>query len=116
MFGVGDDDVWILYTPADQPDAGERVGISVQRLGSLAPTLHALGDRTRLAIVLHLLERGHLTMQQLTDVLEVHQSTISRQVATLRKAGVVELDEQRRIVVRRDALRRTCHTLLEALE
>lgn len=116
LFGIDDDQVWVLYTPADQPDPGERVGIPVQRLASLAPTLHALGDRTRLAIVLHLLERGHLTMQRLTDTLEVHQSTISRQVATLRKAGVVELDEQRRIVVRREALRRTCHTLLEALE
>lgn len=117
-------DTWVLYTPpAGGPDAArdpgrgpERVAISVQRLAQLAPNLHALGDRTRLAIVLHLLEHGRLSMPQLTDALQVHQSTISRQVTVLRKAHLVELDAQRRLVVDRDALRRTCHTLLETLD
>ncbi|HEY8473324.1 MAG TPA: helix-turn-helix transcriptional regulator [Natronosporangium sp.] len=105
---------WVLYTP--RPAPVERTGIAVQRLGALAPALHALGDRTRLAIVLHLLEHDRLTMPQLIEALGVHQSTISRQVAALRSAGLVELDEQRRLSAHRDALRRAARTLLEALE
>lgn len=109
-----DDGVWVLYSP--QAASGERAGIAVQRLGQLAPALHALGDRTRLAMVLHLLEHDRLTMPQLAEAVGVHQSTVSRQVAALRGAGLVELDQQRRIVADREALRRTCRTLLEALE
>jgi DNA-binding transcriptional ArsR family regulator len=109
-----DQDAWVLYSP--QAAAAERAGIAVQRLGELAPSLHALGDRTRLAIVLHLLEHDRSTMPQLTHALDVHQSTISRQMAALRGAGLVELDQQRRFVANREALRRTCRTLLEALD
>jgi DNA-binding transcriptional ArsR family regulator len=109
-----DGGAWVLYSPQAAPV--ERTGIAVQRLAELAPALHALGDRTRLGIVLHLLEHDRLTMPQLTRAVGVHQSTVSRQVAALRAAGLVELDQQRRIVADRAALRRTCRTLLEALE
>lgn len=113
-------DTWyVLYSPpagGAGPPTAERPGISVGRLGRLAPVMHALGDRTRLAVVLHLLEHGPRSMQQLTDALRVHQSTISRQVAALRKADLVELDEERRIVVNREAINRACRTLAEALE
>ncbi|MGW0228618.1 ArsR/SmtB family transcription factor [Actinopolymorpha singaporensis] len=123
-------DIWVLYSPAyepapeprpgdsatEAPSQRRRTGISVGRLASLAPAMRALGDRTRLAIVLQLLDDGPLTMQQLVDVLQVHQSTVSRQVAALREAGLVEVDEQRRIVVDRDPVRQACHTLLDALE
>jgi DNA-binding transcriptional ArsR family regulator len=109
-----DGDAWVLYSPQAAPV--ERSGIAVQRLADLAPTLHALGDRTRLAIVLHLLEHDRLTMPQLTEAVSVHQSTVSRQVAALRAAGLVELDQQRRIIADRAALRRTARTLFEALE
>lgn len=76
----------------------------------------ALGDKTRLAIVLHLLDRGPLSMQQLTDALEVHQSTISRQVTVLRRSGLVEVGPDRRVTVSRDAIRGTAETLLATLE
>lgn len=114
LFTLDGDDAWVLYSPQVAPV--ERPGIAVQRLGELAPVLHALGDRTRLAIVLHLLEHDRLTMPQLTQAVGVHQSTVWRQVAALRAAGLVELDDQRRIVADRVALRRTCRTMLEALE
>lgn len=121
LFTVDGDDAWVLYSPAEGPSgaadrAPQRVGISAQRLGQLAPVLRGLGDHTRLAIVLHLLEHGPLSMPELADALQVHQSTISRQVASLRRARVVGNDEQRRIVVNRRVLRQTSQTLLEALE
>jgi len=115
LFAVADDrDAWVLFSP--QAARAERVGIAVQRLADLAPALHALGDRTRLAIMLHLLDHGRLSMPELTDALGVHQSTISRQVAALRAAGLVDLDDQRRIVANRAALRSACRTLMEAVE
>lgn len=111
---------YVLFSPAGERESaatsGERAGISVGRLGQLAPVMHALGDRTRLAVVLQLLEHGPRSMQQLTDALRVHQSTISRQVAALRKANLVELDDERRIVVNREAISRACRTLTEALD
>ncbi|GAA2758935.1 hypothetical protein GCM10009872_42950 [Actinopolymorpha rutila] len=124
-----EDDIWVVYSPAYEPapEAGpdasatsasqcRRPGISVGRLASLAPAMRALGDRTRLAIVLQLLDHGPLTMQQLVDALQVHQSTVSRQVAALREAGLVEVDDQRRIAVDRGPVRQVCQTLLDALE
>ena len=97
-------------------DAVERTGISVGRLAALAPAMHALGDRTRLAIALHLLDHGPVSMQQLADTLNVHQSTVSRQVTALRRAGMVEVRDDRRIAVRRETIRQTCQTLLTALD
>jgi DNA-binding transcriptional ArsR family regulator len=129
-----DKTTWVLFTPHRDPasstisapgssagatgrtDGGERTGISVGRLAALAPTMHALGDRTRLAITLHLLDNGPLTMQQLADTLEVHQSTISRQVNALRRAGMATVGEDRRISVDRETIRQTCQTLLTALD
>lgn len=123
LFDVTGTDAWVLYSPATtdarsgaSAGAGSRVGVAVQSLGSLVPTMDALGDRTRLAIVLHVLDLGPLPMHQLVEALQVHQSTISRQVTTLRKAGLVELDEHRRIVVRQDVIRQACRTLLETLD
>lgn len=120
LFYGADDRCYVLFSPAPPERAGEatgeRAGISVGRLGRLAPVMHALGDRTRLAVVLHLLEHGPRSMQQLTDALRVHQSTISRQVAALRKADLVELDDERRIVVNTNAIRQACRTLNEALD
>ncbi|MGW5363843.1 ArsR/SmtB family transcription factor [Actinopolymorpha pittospori] len=123
-----DQSTWVLFTPngsaarargtaaGASPDTAQRSGISVGRLAQLAPAMHALGDRTRLTIALHLLENGPLTMQQLADALEVHQSTISRQVTMLRRAGMVSLRDDRRVEVQRDTIRQTCQTLLTALD
>jgi DNA-binding transcriptional ArsR family regulator len=123
LFTVTGDDAWVLYSPAAaagppqrSPQAPPRPGISAQRLGRLAPALHGLGDRTRLSIVLHLLDHGPLSMPELADALQVHQSTISRQVAALRRAGLVDQDPQRRVAANRQALQRTANTLLEASE
>ena len=121
-----DQQTWVLFSPqlvgtqvsdAQLSDAGatDRTGISIGRLGELTPTMTALGDRTRLAIVLHLLDHGPQPMHQLADALEVHQSTISRQVSLLRKAGIVSISN-RRVSVQRAALRTVGETLLATLD
>ncbi len=112
-----DQQTWVLFSPQDTPptESIARTGISIGRLGQLAPAMTALGDRTRLAIVLHLLDHGPMVMQQLADALEVHQSTISRQVGLLRRAGLVAVAD-RKVQVERSALRTAGETLLEALD
>lgn len=49
----------------------------------------ALGDETRLRIIA-LLAQGELCVCHLQDVLELPQPTVSRQLAILRAAGLVE--------------------------
>lgn len=105
---------WVLYSP--QPNDHQRTGISIGRLGQLAPAMTALGDKTRLAIILQLLDHGPQTMQQLADALEVHQSTISRQITVLRKADIVSVREDRRAEADRAVIRTMAETLLATLE
>jgi DNA-binding transcriptional ArsR family regulator len=108
---------WVAFTPQESPTSSpKRTGISVGRLAALAPVMRALGDRTRLALTLHLLEHGPMTMQQLADALEVHQSTVSRQVNALREAGVVRIQDDRRVAVVRGVVRQACQTLLAAVD
>lgn len=104
--------LWVAYTPEPGRQA---TGASVGTLAKLGAALEALGDRNRLALLLELAAHGAQPMQRLAALLEVHQSTVSRQVATLRKAGLVWLDDDRRVVVDVDAIRDTCDTLKEAL-
>lgn len=104
----------VLFSP--QSAAVERgQGVALGALARLTSTVDALGDRTRLAILLRLAQDGPLSMQQLSAALKVHQSTVSRQIAVLRKAGLVRLDDQRQIEIARDVVRKTCDTLREAL-
>ena len=55
----------------------------------LARTLKALSDETRLRIIT-LLSRGELCVCDLMTILDRPQSTVSRHLATLRHAGLVE--------------------------
>ncbi len=54
-----------------------------------ARTFKALSDETRLRIVT-LLSRGELCVCDLMAILDLPQSTVSRHLATLRHAGLVE--------------------------
>lgn len=118
LFDVGER-TWVLFSPGSATTSAqtsqERAGVAVTELGRLVPVMSALGDRTRLAIVLYILENGPTAMSQLTDALQVHQTTISRQVSALRKAGLVTQDEHRRVTVHRDDIRGACLTLLDEL-
>lgn len=118
LFEVGDR-TWTLFSSgwnieSARPGRG-RAGVAVTGLGRLVPIMQALGDPTRLAIVMHILEHGPVTMSKLTEALQVHQTTISRQVTALRKAGLAWQDEHRRIVVSRHDIREACLTLLDEL-
>ncbi|MFA5516649.1 MAG: metalloregulator ArsR/SmtB family transcription factor [Desulfuromonadales bacterium] len=56
---------------------------------NLARTFKAISDETRLRI-LALLTRGELCVCDLMAILDLPQSTVSRHLATLRHAGLVE--------------------------
>ena len=112
QFPIGED-LYVLYSPQTAAPTSGRRQATVQ--AKLDPVMQALGDQTRLAIVLRLLDGGPLTMQELTDALQVHQTTISRQVAALRKARLVSQDDQRRVNVNREEIRDACRLLLDAV-
>jgi len=56
---------------------------------AIARTFKALSDETRLRIIA-LLSRGELCVCDLMEILALPQSTVSRHLATLRHAGLVE--------------------------
>jgi ArsR family transcriptional regulator, arsenate/arsenite/antimonite-responsive transcriptional repressor len=60
---------------------------------AVAPVLRALADPTRVRI-LHLLREGPLCVGDLVSVLDLSQPKVSRHLAYLRRAGLVE-DEKR---------------------
>ncbi len=65
----------------------------------------ALGDRTRLAIINRLLEKGEMPVGALLDVADISAPAISRHLRILREAGLVRqrVDRQRRLYsVRKD--------------
>ncbi len=65
----------------------------------------ALGDRTRLAIIGRLLEKGEMPVGALLDVADISPPAISRHLRILREAGLVRqrVDRQRRLYsVRKD--------------
>ncbi|MFL6074466.1 MAG: helix-turn-helix domain-containing protein [Mycobacteriales bacterium] len=105
-------ELWVAYTPEPGRQA---TGLSVGTLAKLGAAVEALGDRNRLALLLELAAHGAQPMQRLAALLDVHQSTVSRQVATLRKAGLVWLDDDRRVAIDVEVVRDTCDTLKEAL-
>lgn len=54
-----------------------------------AQIFKALADETRLRIMLLLQEHGELCVCDLTEALGIPQSTVSRHLASLRRAGLV---------------------------
>lgn len=115
MFDV-DETRFVLYSPL--ADSGGRTSdaVALTDLGSLGTVLKALGDPTRLSIVLQLIASGPLTMSALTEATGVHQTTVSRQVAALRKSRLVHIDDQRRVVLATSDIEHACHTLLTAIQ
>ena len=59
-----------------------------ERARTLVPTLKALADENRLAIVLALATRPH-TVRELTDATGMTQTLVSHHLAALREAGLV---------------------------
>jgi DNA-binding transcriptional ArsR family regulator len=115
LFEAGNETV-VLYSPGRGEPAQGRHGSSLPltELASFGQIMQALGDPTRLAIVLQLLGRGPLTMGELAGSLDVHQSTISRQVTALRRADLVSTDDERRVTVSRNLVRQAAEQLWKA--
>jgi DNA-binding transcriptional ArsR family regulator len=87
------------------------------RLGRVGSQVSALGDPTRLSVLLTL-ATGTRTAQQLSDELGIHLSTVSRQVGQLERAGLLLVSRHgnvRHYEVDRAAVRTLCRTLEQAL-
>ena len=65
----------------------------VDTLADLERVFHALGDRTRLRI-LALLGRGEVCVCHIHESLQLPQSKVSRHLAYLRRAGLVQARKQ----------------------
>jgi DNA-binding transcriptional ArsR family regulator len=66
-----------------------RPGIHVRSLGESAPLFAALGDETRLRIVLRLCTAGPLSITRLTEGFEVTRQGISKHLRVMEQAGLV---------------------------
>lgn len=128
MFSVADTH-YLLYEPPGPGDgAPAREGAAeagqsprareVMDLEVLGQAVVALGDPTGLAILRLLAERGELSAQQVVEALGVHQSTVSRHVAQLERAGLVQARRDggtKRYTIERRRVRELCQSLIEAI-
>ena len=86
---------YIFYEPAELRDpAGQAAAIAppskpVDALAEISPALEALGEGTRLRVLVLLAGHDWMFTQQVADALGVHQSTVSRHFAQLEHAGLV---------------------------
>lgn len=115
MFDV-DETRFVLYSPPVETGRTIPDAVALADLESLGTVLRALGDPTRLSIVLQLIASGPSTMSALTEATGVHQTTVSRQVAALRKSKLAQLDDQRRVVLATPVIEHACRTLLTAIQ
>ncbi|MEJ2770989.1 MULTISPECIES: ArsR/SmtB family transcription factor [unclassified Stygiolobus] len=60
----------------------------------MASFFSALSDRTRLMIVLYLMEKGSASVQDLSEGLGKSQSLISHHLACLKNCGVVRVEKK----------------------
>lgn len=120
VYDAGDATAYVLWEPATDPtpSTGEGDGVDVGSLARLAPLATALGDATRLSILLVIARGDRPTAAQLAAELDLHPSTVSRQVTLLERVGLVTVTRDgtaRRHELARDVVRRLCRTLEHAL-
>lgn len=110
---------YVAYEPREMEDVvqGRRQAVVLTDLAPLATRMEALGDRTRMAIMLHLAATAEQSMQDIADALSIHQSTVSRQVGVLLRAGLITERRGgiRRYQLNRPGVRELCKTVEEAL-
>lgn len=83
----------MIKTPSDVPAASESAALT-----AAACLFHGFGDRSRLAIVQHLLLGEHRVVD-LTGHLGLAQSTVSKHLACLLDCGIVQVRPQGRASV-----------------
>jgi|GEM_PF-872677 len=114
-------DRFVLFDPQPaHPAPGAEVRPSAQALdlAALGPALEALGDATRLAIMLRMRERGELNAQQVAEEVGVHQSTVSRHLGRLEQAEMLWIRREggvRHYRVNEDRIRHVADMLRRAL-
>jgi DNA-binding transcriptional ArsR family regulator len=67
-----------------------RADAAAAEIAAAAPVFAALGDRTRLRIVDRLCNEGPLSITRLTDGAEVSRQAITKHLAALAAAGLVQ--------------------------
>lgn len=120
----GVETVWVGYEPSGTTPAAETSGrdestsVDLGGLARLGRQVGALGDQTRLSILLTLAQSDRPTAQQIAGELRVHLSTVSRQLTQLENAGLITTTKDgtaRRYDVDRMAIRKLCQALERAL-
>jgi hypothetical protein len=118
VFETSDGDartVWVGFEPSVRPAAQRSTAGDLGGLARLGNQVVALGDQTRLSMLLVLARRERPTAQLLADEVGIHLSTVSRQLGQLERAGLLVVTREgpvRRYEVDRAAIR----TLARALE
>lgn len=119
----GAETVWVGYEPngtdpSAAPEASDPTSVDLGGLARLGRQVGALGDQTRLSILLTLAKAERPTAQQIANELQVHLSTVSRQLTQLENAGLITTSKDgtaRRYDVDRAAIRKLCQALESAL-
>lgn len=70
------------------------MGSRAMKAAAVARMLRAFSDRTRLRILSLLKQHGEICVGDLVAVLETPQTTVSRHLAYLRRAGLVRVRQQ----------------------
>lgn len=115
--------VLLLFEPAKLRQAGREPilpvpGLHLADLADLGGALEGLGDPTRLTILNLLAARGELYGQQIVELVDVHQSTVSRNLALLEKGRLVHVRREgnmKRYRLNPERIHQVCRLLAGAL-
>lgn len=115
----GDDIFHIFYEPPSGAVSAEPVPTAeAMDLAALGPTLEALGDGTRLAILKLLHGQSEMFALQIAESLKVHPSTVSRQLALLEQMKLVRFRREGNVKyydLDRERVRSVCRLLEQYL-
>lgn len=74
---------------ARTPEPSKDLPLSDETIEAVVDTLSILADETRVRLIEVIKDRGGATVGALTDCVPVTQQTVSKQLAVLRRAGIV---------------------------
>ena len=106
---------YVLYDPAHDRSVPTQASQQAETLG---PSVEALGDTTRLSIMLLLAEQGELFAEQIAEALTLHPSSVSRSLAQLERGGLVRTRRDGNLkyyTVDRMRVRVMCQALMQRL-
>ncbi|MFZ5824879.1 MAG: ArsR/SmtB family transcription factor [Bacillota bacterium] len=112
--------VLLLFEPASlrQAVASPVPGLHLTDLADLGHALEGLGEPTRLTILNLLAARGELCGQEIVELVDVHQSTVSRNLALLERTRLVHVRREgnmKRYSLNQERIHQVCRLLAGAL-